>query len=113
MSWAYDTHTHNAERAAIFTGVRFDTGRFGKKKMTIRWNGEMKDERDAMKFAESFLSRPLSRWWFDIHQKAGDLDHTEFIEGGVQGDLLGSATYYGSSVQEDNSDCILLIQCDT
>ena len=108
-------NTHKTERAVIFDGVLFHTGRYGKLQMAIRWYGEKKDKRDALEVVEAFMSKPLTREWFDTHMEASDLAYTKFIEGEQRGDLLGSATWYGSSTLKNSrgTECILVIGCDT
>ena len=116
MSWEYVVdEDYKFGKKAIFEGVIFDTGRWGRLQTAIIWKGAAKkNELDAVKAAEAFLSKPLTREWFDVHKDAADLNDPKgvFKKGEQRGDLLGGKTWYGSSVQK-GTECLLVIDCDS
>ena len=115
MSWSYEVDDDQKfEEEAIFDGVRFHTGRWGRLQTTILWgNWEKTDEKKAMEAAEDFLSKPLTREWFEMHKDANDLPYLTFVEGQMRGDLVGGRNYYGSSVIKEDNCCMLVIDCDS
>lgn len=95
----YDDITKNVK------SVTFDIGRYGQTKHTIKFK-EMVTQNTAIKKIEEFLSKPLTRYWFNKVKKNNDLfpSWDKFESGYCKGDLLGDCKFIESmSVDKNNN----------
>jgi hypothetical protein len=97
-----------------YDGVMFYTGRFGYLTTVLRWDSK-KTELGAVKEAEKFLSKKITKDWWANHQEQDDLFHNDPYsewKGSMRGDLLGNKKFYETpDVIDLDGNCILVIRC--
>lgn len=92
--------------------VTFDISRFSGLKHTIKFKTPTTMKK-AIQVVQEYLSKPLTKYWFNKIQKSGDFNLKDekwnAYKNGCRGELLGGAIYLETAKLDEKGN--LLLEC--
>lgn len=98
MSFRFITSNNYDNVTRYIKSIRFDISRYGVHSFVIDFLDEDKTELEAVQAAEEFLSRELTREFFELVKD--DVFSESFNDYKIIGDLLGDGAFYEGLTKE-------------